>query len=75
MMYQTQMPAFNARREILGKPTDSTPTAPPSVPEIDLEALCRLKREVVSNLPEKCFLCQAEYPKDIQGTFIETKEL
>ena len=73
MMYQCQAPAYAARNEIVGKPTDSTPTTPPSVPEIDVEALCKLKREIVSNLPTNCPHCQAEYPRDIKGTFVELR--
>ncbi len=73
MMYQSQQPAYAARSEIIGKITDSTPTTPPSIPEINLDELCRLKREIVSNLPTHCVHCQAEYPKDIKGVFVEMK--
>lgn len=71
MMYQTQAVAFNARNEILGKATDSTPITPPSVPAIDLNALCKLKRDIVSNLPKNCLHCGAEYPIEVKGTFVE----
>lgn len=48
---------------MIGKMKDSTPTTPPSMPEIDLNALCQLKREVVMNLPTHCSYCHIEYPK------------
>lgn len=77
-MYATQREAFAVRDRALNSATDSTPTSPPSrhlsVP--DVAELCRVKRQVVSNLPAKCFHCGADYPPNSEGkgTFVERSD-
>jgi hypothetical protein len=61
-MYQIQAPAFNARSQILGTPTNSTPDTPPIHPPIDVAQLCALKKSVIANLPTTCGHCGAELP-------------
>ena len=73
-MYKCQQAAFDIREVMLGQPTDSTPTTPPTVPDIDLVALCRRKREIINNLPNHCIHCNAEYPKDTLGVFVELRD-
>jgi hypothetical protein len=61
-MYEIQRPAYEARSQLVGKPTDSTPDTPPAYPALDVVGLCNLKKSIVENLPTTCSHCGAEFP-------------
>ena len=48
MMYAQQSAAFSARTTLLGITTDSTPNEPPSYPILDVDAICILKKKIIS---------------------------
>jgi hypothetical protein len=69
-MYAIQRPAYEARSQLVGRPTDSTPDTPPSHPPLDVVGLCNLRKSIVENLPTTCSHCGAEFPK---GSIVELK--
>ncbi len=69
-MYQAQTVAFNARSELMGVKTDSTPETPPTHTLPNVVELSALKQRIVSNLPTNCVHCEAIYPPN---SFLEHK--
>jgi hypothetical protein len=72
-MYAVQAPAFEARSALQPRKTDSTRERPPSHTQVDIRAVCNLKRQVLTALPTKCPHCSAEYvaPKPYAGLFFK----
>jgi hypothetical protein len=56
-MYACQTPAFDQRQQFMPKKTDSTPTTPPTFTQLDVEGLCRAKRNAVRSAPTTCTHC------------------
>lgn len=73
MMYQVQRPAFEARKTILDACCigPSTSTTPPQIQAINIQEVCALKKQAITNKPLNCVHCGAKHP---ERSIIETKD-
>ncbi len=72
-MYACQTAAYQARNQMGGTKTDSTPDKPPSHQAPDLEGLCALRKKILSSLPKKCAHCDKPLKHSL-GSFVERKD-
>jgi hypothetical protein len=72
MMYQCQSAVYAASAEFEPRRTDSTPDSAPSFTIVDVDALCALKKRVISELAGKvCPHCSTPFGK---VSFVETTD-